>query len=79
MNSNERLPRLSECFVALGRGGHDVRHATVLVDRGDTVIIEYRTGGAGHERGLDHVCKIVKRSQVTPYSGGRKIQIVRED
>ena len=32
--NNGRLPRLSECFVALGCGGHDVRHATVLVGGG---------------------------------------------
>jgi hypothetical protein len=63
MSDNTNL-RGQAVRVFLGRGGTIVRQGTVLVDRGATLIVEYRTGGVGHERGLDHTTKIVKRDRV---------------
>ena len=69
---NERLPQWTPVFIALGRNGTDLRSGKVLADRGDTVIVEYH-GPSGYRN------KIVRRERVTPYSGGRQPQIVRED
>lgn len=50
--------------IFLGKQGTLVREGVVLTDRGHTLLVEYRTGGAGAEQGRDHVARRVSRSQV---------------
>jgi hypothetical protein len=60
MNSNLRGQQVR---ITLS-GTHGTRIGTVLVDKGATVLVEYRTGGVHHERGLDYVTKTVMRDRV---------------
>ena len=50
--------------IFLGKKGTLVREGVVLTDRGHTLLVEYRTGGAGAELGRNHVARRVSRSQV---------------
>jgi hypothetical protein len=61
MNSSLRGAQVR---IFLGKAGQQVREGTVLVDYGAKLLVEYRTGGVHHERGLDYVTKTVMRDRV---------------
>ena len=61
---DQRLAQWTPVRIRLGARGTDIREGVVLVDSGETLIVEYRTGLSGAERGCDYRSKSVKRDRV---------------